>query len=141
MRSFNFFVVIALIPFLTCMNQINNTDGVTIRGFVRNLKDSDVPIAKVVEVYFKGKRETDFVGKHLEFARAELHKRNVEVDDIKISDISQVDDFKNIEVREGHRAYIVMFQGEILMPILMKGNEIISFSTLDKGGKKYFIKY
>lgn len=136
-------VVLAMLLAISCKDDDAKT---LIKNFTEAICNDKLTYDEVINNFLKSDVDkTDFLINHLSLAREELRTREIKMEKIEI--VNYEGGIKNrkmdpIETSNEKKSnvYFVIYNGEFLMPILIEKNRILSFSTMNKGGRRYFLE-
>jgi gas vesicle protein len=145
---FKYEIAILYLMFLAdCKSQSMSDQLRTSKNFIESCIDEKQLTAKLIEDYIildkSSQPNIDFVKTQAESLRNALKGKAIDKNQLSYQTLSNnmeefdlmlSDDQKNLVV-------IVKYEGKVLVPLLFKSGMINSFTTMNKGGKRIFIKY
>lgn len=115
------------------------------KNFMEAMIDGDLSDSEIIEKYFIINMPSDenvqFVKSQLQLLRNIISEKKIKKGELRYVPYNK-DDHTDLVVTESSSGdiFIINYNSERLIPVLFQDNRINSFTTMNKGGKRFFIR-
>lgn len=114
-------------------------------NFLHSLLNDQLTSQSIVDKFVAyNPKSKDFLLQHTNLIRNELKKQGIEPNGLSVVSFSEAGGkLDDIQVSSGETKYIfaVLNNDKVLFPVMVQNNKVVAFSTMNKGGRKFFITY
>jgi hypothetical protein len=143
----------SVILHVNCMGQMKEKQKMA-NDFIGALLDDSQKSQSIAERYVKyNKNEASpkFLISHIDAIKDDLKKQEIKLSDLQVVSFKNAiassekarDKIKSIVTTNENDGdlFAVLNKDEMLFPIKITDQKVVSFSTMNKGGKRFFIEY
>jgi hypothetical protein len=145
-KPISFVYFFFLIVVVNCSAQMKDEEKLA-NNFINSLFDDHVKSESVAERFLKYKHDENgkrFITNYINLIRADLKKEGIKLGNLKIVNFQnakeQLKELEGIDQIDKNQIYAVLNNNELLFPLLLQENKVVSFTTMNKG-KRFFIEY